>query len=132
MTNYERIREMSVEEMAEILSDSDCEKRCGFTKDGKCNSYGNSDMCAEGVALWLNSEAEGLNKFVFTESMMKDCIQKIENATQNIPIRKIEFVIRCKNCRYYYATNNVCHRLITVFRMEPEDFCSYGERKEEE
>lgn len=49
---------MSVEEMAEILSDNDCEKRCSFTKNGKCNLYGSSDTCAEGVALWLNSEAE--------------------------------------------------------------------------
>lgn len=57
---------------------------------------------------------------------------KIRTDTRHIPIREIEFVIRCKNCRYYYATNNVCHRLITVFRMEPEDFCSYGERKDEE
>ena len=58
MTNYERIKAMSIEEMAEILSDSDCEKRCSFTKNGKCNSYGGSDMCAKGVEKWLNSEVE--------------------------------------------------------------------------
>lgn len=56
MTNYERIKAMSIEEMAKILSDSDCEKYCSFTENEKCNSYGGSDMCAKGVELWLNSE----------------------------------------------------------------------------
>lgn len=81
------------------------------------------------------TKAEGSNKFVLTEAVLKDCIQKIENNTHHIPIREIEFVIRCKNCKHY-ATNtellgNVCNRLFTVFPMKPDDFCSYGERKEE-
>lgn len=58
MTNYEHMKEMSVEEMAQMLSDSDCEKRCGFTKNGKCDSYSISDTCAKGVEKWLNSEVE--------------------------------------------------------------------------
>lgn len=37
----------------------------------------------------------------------------------------------------HYATNtellgNVCNRLFTVFPMKSDDFCSYGERKDEE
>ena len=123
MTNFDRIKEMRIEDFVdELFLNIPDESNTQFV----FGSWRNKDD----VKSWLNSEAEGSNKFVFTESMMKDCIQKIENATRNIPIRKIEFVTCCKNCRYYYATNNVCHRLITVFRMEPEDFCSYGEVKE--
>lgn len=80
--------------------------------------------------------AEGSNKFVLTEAVLKDCIQKIENETRRISIREIEFVIRCKNCKYYTTNTellgNVCNRLFTVFPMKSDDFCSYGERKDEE
>lgn len=80
--------------------------------------------------------AESPSKFTLTEAVLKDCIQKIENETIHVPIREIEFVIRCKNCKHY-ATNtellgNVCNRLFTVFPMKPDDFCSYGERKDKE
>lgn len=58
MTNYERIKAMSVEEMATVLSDfaCDCAKYCAFTEDGECNSYGGNDACIEGIELWLASE----------------------------------------------------------------------------
>lgn len=59
MTNYERIKGMSVEEMAELLSNEDeCERYCAFTKNGKCNSFGDINECKKGVELWLNSEVE--------------------------------------------------------------------------
>lgn len=59
MTNYERIKAMSVEEMANVLSDEDkCERYCAFTKNGKCNSFGDVNQCEKGVELWLNSEVE--------------------------------------------------------------------------
>jgi hypothetical protein len=58
MTNYERIRNMSVEELAEAIKSAveDCEKHCAFTKNGKCNSFGDADVCAKGIELWLESE----------------------------------------------------------------------------
>lgn len=45
-------------------------------------------------------------------------------------------IVHCKDCKHY-ATNtellgNVCNRIFTVFPMKPDDFCSYGERKDEE
>lgn len=61
MTNYERIKGMSVEEMATLLSSvaHNCEKYCAFTLDGKCNvhDYDNT-ACIEGLELWLASEVE--------------------------------------------------------------------------
>lgn len=59
MTNYERIKVMSVEEMAELLSNEDeCERYCAFTINGKCNAFGGLHECKKGVELWLNSEVE--------------------------------------------------------------------------
>ncbi|MBQ4153882.1 MAG: hypothetical protein IJE01_01615 [Clostridia bacterium] len=59
-TNYDRIRNMSVEEMAEFIKTAveDCEKYCDFTKNGKCNSFGIEDKCALGIKQWLESEVD--------------------------------------------------------------------------
>ena len=48
-------------------------------------------------------------------------------------------VVRCKDCKYstkdkYHAVSVVCTRFKTgqfTHRMQPMNFCSYGERKEE-
>ena len=54
MTNYERIKAMSVEEMAEDFF-GDCD-HCAYL-DKRCNEH--EDMrCEKGVELWLNSEVE--------------------------------------------------------------------------
>lgn len=58
-TNYECIKNMSVEELASILSThEDCEKYCTYTKDGKCNKFQGDGKggCADGVKQWLESE----------------------------------------------------------------------------
>ena len=57
---------------------------------------------------------------------------------RKIPIQFIDMVkiICCKNCKHYTMNTellgNVCNSLFTVFPMKPDDFCSYGERKDEE
>lgn len=58
MTNYERIKNMTVEEIAKIIINTveDCQQYCLFTKDGKCNSFGNNFDCENGVKQWLESE----------------------------------------------------------------------------
>ena len=62
MTNYERIKGMSAEELAKLLSnENDCECYCAFTKNGKCNAFGGLNKCKKGVELWLNSEVENGN-----------------------------------------------------------------------
>lgn len=59
MTNYDRIKSMSAEEMAKLLSNvNHCERHCAFTKSGKCNAFGGLNECKKGVELWLNSEVE--------------------------------------------------------------------------
>ena len=57
MTNYEKIKNMSVEEMAKIIERSaDCEKYCVYTKHGNCDGT-SSTGCIDGVKQWLESEA---------------------------------------------------------------------------
>lgn len=50
--------------------------------------------------------------------------------------KDMQKVIRCEDCKYYAMNTellgNVCNRLFTVFPMKSDDFCSYGERKNEE
>ena len=57
-TQFDRIKNFNVEEMAEFMRATieDCEKYCAFTKNGKCNSFGFEDKCAVGIKQWLESE----------------------------------------------------------------------------
>ena len=61
----------------------------------------------------------------------------IELAIQTIkdtPTADVVEVVRCKDCRHYVAES--CTRDIksrtNMFYMRADDFCSYGERKDEE
>ena len=49
-------------------------------------------------------------------------------------------VVRCKDCKHYKPQKksahwenraNYCNRIVTI-KMQPDDFCSYGERKDDE
>lgn len=73
----------------------------------------------------------GTKKDVYREALLavKSAIhcQSVSNNMQK--------VICCKDCKHYMNTEllgNVCNRLFTVFPMKSDDFCSYGEREDEE
>ena len=61
----------------------------------------------------------------------------IELAIQTIkdtPTADVVEVVRCKDCRHYvaeYCTRDIKSRT-NMFYMCADDFCSYGERKDEE
>ena len=62
-TNYDRIRNMSVEELAKLINSLerigfDCQRYCSFTKDGVCNHYAgiSKGSCVDGIIQWLESE----------------------------------------------------------------------------
>lgn len=63
-TNYDRIRNMSVEEMALRILEKDsnfsCEKFCAYTKDGKCDKFrgDGKGSCQMGIKQWLESEVD--------------------------------------------------------------------------
>lgn len=60
VSNYDRIRNMSVDEMAETICKSkNCEKFCAFTEDGKCNATGTDPfVCVKGCKQWLLQTVE--------------------------------------------------------------------------
>lgn len=61
----------------------------------------------------------------------------IELAIQTIkdtPTADVVEIVRCKDCRHYvaeYCTRDIKSRT-NMFYMRADDFCSYGERKDEE
>lgn len=63
MTNYERIKNMSVEDLAIFITDltNDCEygcMYCNFYINGECSSEPYPNNYMQGCIDWLNSEAE--------------------------------------------------------------------------
>lgn len=60
MTNYERIKEMSVEEMAEFLL-GDCDRCKQDSQYCLYNRYPDELPCKAGALEWLNSEVENGN-----------------------------------------------------------------------
>lgn len=57
MTNYERIKEMSVEEMAGKLRWSSLGCKCCIYDPNECTRH-DKMTCKDGISEWLNSEVE--------------------------------------------------------------------------
>ena len=60
------------------------------------------------------------------------------NMVDNSPTVDAVPVVRCKDCKYYKPQKksahwehraNYCNRVVTI-KVQPYDFCSYGERKD--
>ena len=50
------------------------------------------------------------------------------------PIADVVEVVRCKDCKYSIKDTfkrTMCNRAFTMFEVQQNDFCSYGERKED-
>lgn len=61
-------------------------------------------------------------------SCLKDDVSKCKHFAN-----KADFVevVRCKNCRYADDCGTICHYGVGK-AVEPEHFCSYGERREDD
>lgn len=61
-------------------------------------------------------------------------LRLIHNAVDNAPTVDAEVVVRCKDCKHYEIHKpkvlENCERNGYIIPMKPDDFCSYGERKE--
>lgn len=69
-------------------------------------------------------------------------IESVLEYVQNLPAADVASVVRCRDCKYYrvstmLAPNKFCFRLKHPvedrpigYNFAPDDFCSYGERKE--
>lgn len=60
MINFEKIKNMTIEEMAVQLSRfNECERFCKYVNSrGRCAFTGAPSQCFNGVLEWLESEAE--------------------------------------------------------------------------
>lgn len=63
MTNYEKIKGMSVEELAELIASGEWSAICPFCKyygtENCCvENKGASKNCADGIKEWLESECD--------------------------------------------------------------------------
>lgn len=46
--------------------------------------------------------------------------------------KDVVLVVRCKDCKYFITDvfkRTMCNRTFTMFEMNENDYCSYGERK---
>ena len=61
MTNFDRVKAMSVEELATLIKQAmlfECEKYCAFTKYGQCQNFSRKIKCEDGIKKWLESEVK--------------------------------------------------------------------------
>ena len=82
---------------------------------------GNCNLCA----FYDDCNSRGLNR----KGSHQYCWQAMR-----FPTADVTEVVRCKNCKYYvaeYCTRDIKGRT-NMFYMCADDFCSYGERKDEE
>ena len=62
-TNYDKIKNMSIDEMSEIIYDNVTRNVCDLICDGKCNAIktldkSSDEACKEIIRNWLNSEVK--------------------------------------------------------------------------
>ena len=61
MTNYEKIKNMSIDEMAARIVEhiEDCEQFCAYTNElGECQHTGTLLACVDGITEYLMNEAK--------------------------------------------------------------------------
>ena len=57
----------------------------------------------------------------------------LRDALNRVPVADVVKVVRCKDCRYFNKTFPLLHMCnLSCMKMEIDDYCSYGERKDEE
>ena len=61
-------------------------------------------------------------------------IETVLKYAEQLPTVDAEVVVRCKDCKHCDPENHHCdHHMGTAapLRRKPDDFCSYGERKDD-
>ena len=66
-------------------------------------------------------------------------IETVLEYAENLQATDVAPVVRCRDCKHYRPQKksehwenraNYCNRLVRI-KVQPNDFCSYGERKDE-
>lgn len=61
-------------------------------------------------------------------------MQEARRSIEKQPTVDVVEVVRCKNCKYFktmFCKMDIWNKDITLYRVDENDFCSYGERKDE-
>lgn len=58
MNNYERIKNMSIDEMAEMITNFNINSLCDYCVGCECFSEDDEDICDKGLKQWLEQECE--------------------------------------------------------------------------
>ena len=141
MTNFEKLKNMTPEQIAAefmIFRPSDAcfddENRNYYALDGSWHRY--SQDCFQANVKWLNEEIpkdpqdyikelEAENKQLRRER--DQAVEELHRNTDAVP------VVRCKDCVYKASAEVTDGFLIcpaSGMEICDDDFCSYGERKE--
>lgn len=141
MTNFEKLKNMTPEQIAAefmIFRPSDAcfddENRNYYALDGSWHRY--SQDCFQANVKWLNEEIpkdpqdyikelEAENKQLRRER--DQAVEELHRNTDAVP------VVRCKDCVYKASAEVIDGFLICPapgMEICDDDFCSYGERKE--
>lgn len=141
MTNFEKLKNMTPEQIAAefmIFRPSDAcfddENRNYYALDGSWHRY--SQDCFQANVKWLNEETpkdpqdyikelEAENKQLRRER--DQAVEELHRNTDAVP------VVRCKDCVYKASAEVIDGFLIcpaSGMEICDDDFCSYGERKE--
>lgn len=141
MTNFEKLKNMTPEQIAVefmIFRPSDAcfddENRNYYALDGSWHRY--SQDCFQANVKWLNEEIpkdpqdyikelEAENKQLRRER--DQAVEELHRNTDAVP------VVRCKDCVYKASAEVIDGFLIcpaSGMEICDDDFCSYGERKE--
>ena len=83
-----------------------------------------------------------MEKYINVETFKKKLIDEksffpaiVARALEEMPTADVVEVIRCKDCEYYENGKDYapyCNNVMNLFEeMKPTDYCSYGERRED-
>lgn len=61
-----------------------------------------------------------------------DALMDAEDAIDDLPSADVVEVVRCKDCLSFRYDNGITYCAPMGVEMQPTDFCSYGERKDDE
>ena len=144
MTNFEKLKNMTPEQIAAefmIFRPSDAcfddENRNYYALDGSWHRY--SQDCFQANVKWLNEEIpkdpqdyikelEAENKQLRRER--DQAVEELHRNTDAVP------VVRCKDCKHSFERSGrkpfgcYLHGKNGITLHDGDDFCSYGERKE--
>ena len=77
------------------------------------------------VSELMSLNNENLSKRVINDNDVQWCLSELYDMLASDVVE----VVRCEKCKYHIYDRHWCNRLLSTFKIENDDFCSYGERK---